>query len=214
MAKNKNFTKSTKKRQPDASKSTPPTESQQLPPNPPKERYIYNNYIVFVDDPKLKSPFTILQGSKIQSMEKKDYINDHYLNDSRRRRQYDVALSTAYAFPCRIFAKAENKTKAIVLHKVCDTLNDKFKVLMACKVTVETAYQRLMESNPRKVKDGVHYETGEVEDNTLSGPLPDTASSYSSAHESPSKSITSVASDDDVQDTEVRTSLINFIRRL
>ncbi len=183
----------------------PPKDSQLLTPapNPDSERqaehsgeqYIYNNFIVFVDDPKLKSPFTILRGTEIQCLEKKAYVNDRFLNNDRRRRQYDVAFTNLYTFPCRIFAKAENTTKPIVLHRVCDNLNEKFKVLMACKVPVETAYERMMQSNPRKVKNGIEYETGSAED--TSGMLPDTASSYSEKS-SPAKHI----SDDDANDSK------------
>ena len=145
--------------------------------------YVYKCFVVFVDDPKLKSPFTVLKGSDIRRIEEKTYVNNRFLNDKRRRHRYDIAFTNRFTYPCRVFAKAENSISPVKLHLICDGLNQQFKVLMACKVSVETAYTRLLEANPRKIKDGVTYETGEADPASQLPPLPDTASSFSEGNE-------------------------------
>ena len=145
------------------------------------DHYKYKAYIAFVDDPKLKTPFTVLQSSNIRCLERKRYVNNTYLNDNRRKRRFDVAFTNIFTVPCRIFAKAVNDVRLVVLHNKCQELNQQFKVLMACKVDVETAYQRLLEANPRKVTDGLQYETGESNDDNEQAKrqlLSDTPSSY------------------------------------
>ncbi len=144
------------------------------------DRYRYKSYVVFVNDPKLKTPFTVLQSSNILCLESKEFINNSYLNDNRRRRQYDLAFTNLFAFPCRVFAKAANSVTPVTLHQLCDKLNQQFALLIACNVDVETAYTRLMQSNPRKVTDGVTYETGDLPEGDPASqmPLHDTASSY------------------------------------
>ncbi len=179
-------TRATAAEKADATKSKPPpphpdavSQSQsQFQTDEKADNYVYKTFIVFVDDPKLKTPFTVLQGSNIRCMEKRKYINNHYLNDDRRLRRYDVAFTNLFTFPCRVFAKAENSIKPVAIHQHCNNLNEQFNVLMACKVDTETAYTRLMEANARKIKDGIEYETGELlkPDEDL---LPDTASSFS-----------------------------------
>ncbi len=145
----------------------------------------YKSYIVFVNDPKLQRPFTVLQSCNIQCLELKSEVNNHFLNNRRRKRRYDVAFTNLFTFPCRVFAKAENSVTAVKLHKICGELNKQFHVLMACKVSVDTAYDRLLDANPRKVKDGVIYETGQLESHVdESQLLPDTASSYSNMGDS------------------------------
>ncbi len=197
-----NVTKSPRKRSQKKQLAPPPS-----PPAPPsqnfesnsddKEHYSYKSFIVFVDDPKLKSPFKILHGTHIRCLETKAFVNNRYLSNKRRKRSYDIAYSTLYTFPCRIFAKAERENSPLKLNKICERLNEQFKVLMACKVDVETAYERLLEANPRKVKNGVQFETGLVEDSNMSKPLPDTASSYTEADESKSANEDSNTSDCD-----------------
>ncbi len=159
--------------------ATPPVPDTELETQPLLDdpHYQYKAFIVFVNDPKLKTPFSVLQSSNIQCLQKKKYVNDRYLNDNRRKRQYDVAFTNLFTFPCRVFAKALNTVTPIVLHNKVNELNGQFKVLMACKVDVETAYARLLESNPRKVTDGLLYETGDGDENTLR--RPDTEQSFS-----------------------------------
>ena len=135
---------------------------------------------MFVSDPKLKAPFTVLNGTNIRCLESKKYINSHYLNNKRRLKKYDLAFTNLFTYPCRIFAKSEKTVTPLKLHKVADGLNEKFAMLLACKVDVETAYQQLVESSPKKVKDGIAYETGELEQPDTA-PLQDTPSSYSEA---------------------------------
>ncbi len=140
--------------------------------------YEYKAFIVFVNDPKLKTPFAVLQSSNIRCMESKKYVNDRFLNDDRRKRTYDLAFTNLFTFPCRVFAKALNTVTPVILHNKCLDLNAQFKVLMACNVDVETAYARLLEANPRKLTDdGLLYETGGNDDNKLL--RPDTEPSYS-----------------------------------
>ncbi len=146
------------------------------------QQYKYHRFIVFVDDPKLKTPFSVLHHSNIRCLETKESVNNKYLNNNRRLRRFDLAFTTTFSFPCRVFAKCENFVTAVYLHKTVDNLNAQFGVLMACKVDVETAYLRLLEANPRKVKGGIHYETGEITGETQL--LPDTASSFSEVEES------------------------------
>ncbi len=180
-------TKSPKSRKTNTKKPVPTEVSTQPPPLPQANEanhYKYNAFIAFVDDPKLKTPFTVLQSSNILCMESKRYVNDRYLNNKRRKRCYDMAFTNLFTFPCRIFAKALNTVKPVALHNKCMDLNNQFKVLMACKVDVETAYDRLLEANPRKITDGIIYETGAVDEDGPSAAkralmAADTLSSYS-----------------------------------
>ncbi len=192
----------------------PASQSQSQTQNDDRD-FKYKCFIVFVDDPKLQRPFNVLQGSKIQCLETKKYVNTRYLNDDRRRRRFDVAFSDVFAFPCRVFAKSENNVKPVKLHKVCQELNNQFQVLLSCNVDVETAYEKLMASRPRKVKDGIIYETGEADADCPKSPLPDTMSSYSSEGDSQRMIDTQPlgegegegdGEDEDESDKEVRTS--------
>ncbi len=162
----------------------PASQHEAVPPTETATRrepgsYIYNSYIVFVDDPKLKQPFTVLQGSNIQCLDSKKYINDHFLSDNRRRRRFDLAFTNLFTFPCRVFAKSENSNNTVKLHKIVVDLNRQFSVLLSCGVDVDTAYEKMLLANPRKVKDGIIYETGELENGPDTALLYDTPPSLS-----------------------------------
>ncbi len=139
-------------------------------------------FLIFVDDPMSLTPFHVLQGCHILNIETKTYISNRYLNDSRRRRKYDIAFTKVFTFPCRVFAKSESKVDLVKLHKISAKLNEQYKMLMSCKVDVETAYEQLLSKNPRKVKDGIEYETGIVQDPIArENAPPDTQTSFSEA---------------------------------
>ncbi len=140
----------------------------------------YTAYLVFVDDPKSRAPFAVLQASQITNYKAKIDLENSYLNNSRRKRQYDIAFTNVFKnHTCRIFAKCEPFIKLPVLHEIVQGLNDSYNALMTCKVPVETAYETLIDSNARKVKAGVDYDTGKVINKRARfGRPPDTASSY------------------------------------
>ena len=165
-----------------AAKSTAATSTKssadppQVSARPPPEDY---SYIVFVDDPKSQTPFNVLLGSKITDIEKRIYYSRNYLNNERRKRQNDIAFTDQFEQPCRVFAKSP-VGNLVRLHKICDNLNRQWKTLTKCKVPVETAYAQLIDQNPRKIKNGIEYETGKViDESTQENRPPDTSTSYS-----------------------------------
>ena len=140
----------------------------------------YSTYLAFVDDPKSRSPFTVLHASKILNYKEKSTIDHNYLSNSRRKRKYDIAFTSIFKFTCRIFAKCESFVKITDLHEIIRGLNDSYNALLTCKVDVESAYETLIDNNARKVKVGVEYDTGRVLNKRARlGKPPDTASSLS-----------------------------------
>ncbi len=162
----------------------------------------YTNYLAFVDDPKSRTPFTVLPASKIQNYKDKSEIDNSYLNKSRRKRQYDLAFTTIFKHTCRIFAKCEDFVKVTVLHEIVQSLNSSYYALMVCKVPVEQAYETLMESKAKEVKAGVDYDTGKVINKRARvGQPPDTASSYSEMEEPREAGENHVEAPDDLERT-------------
>ncbi len=149
----------------------------------------YSNYLVFVEDPRLKTPFSVLPGNNITGMTSKLDIDSTYLNKSRRKRAFDIALSPMFAYPSRVFAKCEASVSLVTLHGIVSHLNDEFKMLITCKVPLEEAYATLMDNYSHKVQEGIQYETGEVTDAAarLKHP-PDTDSSYTDLETPPPES--------------------------
>ena len=160
---------------PPQTSGSPPQPSGSLPPTSGSAA-VYSNYLAFLEDPKSATPFTVLPGNKIRDLQAKDQIDTSFLNNSRRKRQYDLAFTRLFDYPCRIFAKCESRVPLTILHDIISSLNCQFNLLLKCKVPVEEAYQQMMMDNNRKVVDGINYETGEA----TGHPLPiETASSYS-----------------------------------
>ena len=66
----------------------------------------YSNYLVFVEDPRLKTPFKVLPGNQISNVKRKcDLDNNTHLDKARRKRAFDLAFSPLFTYPSRIFAK-------------------------------------------------------------------------------------------------------------
>ncbi len=170
-----------------AKKSFPPRTEEERESSAEKEQSQkrYTNYLAFVDDPKSRTPFTVLPASKIQNYRDKNTIDNSYLSKSRRKRKYDVAFTTVFKFTCRIFAKCEAFVKLTDLHEIVQGLNNSYMALMTCNVDVENAYETLIDSNAKKVKVGVNYDTGKVVNKRARvGKPPDTATSVSEKSES------------------------------
>ncbi len=144
----------------------------------------YTNYLVFVDDPNSRKPFRVLPANKISNIKLKEEIESAYLNNSRRKRTYDIAFTTLYQFTCRIFAKCEAHVKTTQLNQIIEALNQSYIALIDCNVSVEKAYETLVDQNARKVKNGVNYDTGKVNKRAKLLKFPDTASSYSEKSDS------------------------------
>ena len=139
----------------------------------PKPRY----YILFVEDPTKRTPFSVVPASKIDEVTE-EVIGSQYLNSIRRKRSYPRAVCPLFNFGCRVFAKAESKVTVVRLNKLVTTLNEKYKLLLV-HVPVEKAYSSLLEECPNKVKDGIEYMTAAVTNKRArKNAPPDTASSY------------------------------------
>ncbi len=114
-------------------------------------------YIMFVDDPNSTSPFNVLHGRHITKMETRPcLLHNHDIG------QYNIAFTTVYTHPCRIFAKAQPNSSFVKLHNICSSLNTQLNLLLKCKVDLETAFSQLLAENPNHQKDGIDYTTGEV----------------------------------------------------
>ena len=143
----------------------------------------YKNYLCFVDEPNPTAPFHILPANKILDVKSREDLEGNFLNDSRRKRKYDVAFTSLFKFTCRVFAKCESTVTQKILQSIIESLNTSFDALMKCKVPVEEAYSTLVNTNARKVKSGVHYDSGLIT-SKRARLLPDTASSYSELSDS------------------------------
>ena len=159
-----------------------PLAKKSVPAPAPRGDERYTNYLVFVEDPRLKTPFQVLPGNNIVNVKSKLDIDSSYLNKSRRKRAFDVAFSTLFTYPSRIFAKCESSLSLVALHEIVSHLNEKFNMLIMCKVPLEDAYATLMDSYSNKVQEGIEYETGKVTDaSARQKHPPDTDSSFSEA---------------------------------
>ncbi len=159
------------------SAATEPLEVHSKPPSDDPEKN-YDRYLVFVDDPNSRSPFATLEAKDILDLKRKDEIDKSFLNNSRRKRKYDFAFTTVFKFPCRIFAKVQPGFSSFKLRKIVTDLNSQYRNMIACQVDVEKAYWTLLESNARKVKTGIDYDTGKVVNKRAVSKVPDTTSSY------------------------------------
>ena len=184
-----------------AKKSAAPFSSPGSPPamttSPSSPEFVYSNYLVFLEDPKSIAPFKVLPGNKIQNLKTKNQIDASFLNNSRRKRQYDIAFTTLFEFPTRIFAKCQSTVPITMLHDITSALNNQFSLLIKCKVPLEDAYEQMMKDNNRKVVAGINYETGEAKKPTKAPP--DTASSYSDKSSNSSEAEDEAESCDEVQ---------------
>ncbi len=139
----------------------------------------YNRYLVFVDDPNRKSPFALLEATDISDLKRKEDLDKSYLNNACRKRNYDVAFTTVFDFPCRIFAKVEPTYSPVKLARNISDLNTQFRNMLVCNVDVEKAYETLLESHGRKVKAGICYNTGKIYNKRLLTKYVDTSTSFS-----------------------------------
>ena len=105
--------------------------------------------------------------SQIRRLTSAHAIDKMYLNNSRRRARYDVAVAYNYKFPFRVFAKVESTYAITDLHELVQLLNEKFQALKTCGVPVDKAYDNLLQTHSKKVCSGIDYETGLVKNKRL-----------------------------------------------